>query len=100
MYSKRQFNETLELGVIPNPPIFEGPPIPTEWIPVYAELKSVGRTEFYQSAGVGFKPEKIFEVHSFEFGNHEYVRHDGKVYKILRSFSGDPDIIELVVTLP
>ena len=100
MYNKRHFDETLELGVIPNPPIYEGPPIPTEWIPVFAELKSVGRTEFYSAAGVGIKPEKIFEIHSFEFGNHEYVRHDGIVYKITRSYSVDSDIIELVVSLP
>lgn len=100
MYNNRQFNHTLELGVIPNPPVYEGPPYPTEWITVFAELKSIGRSEFYQAAGTGFKPEKIFEIHSFEFGEHEYVRHDNTVYKIIRTYSDDPDIIELVVSLP
>jgi len=88
----------LELGVIPNPPIYEGPPIPTVWIEVYADLSSIGRTEFYKSAGTGFTPEKVFTVHSFEYTEHQYVRHNGTVYKIIRTYSDDPEFIELVVS--
>ncbi len=100
MYNKRKFEEALELGVIPDPPVYEGPPFPVEWIPVFAELKSIGRSEFYQAAGTGYKPEKIFEVHAFEFGDHEYVKHDGTIYKVIRTYSNNPEIIELVVSLP
>ena len=100
MYNKRNFEHILELGIIPSPPIYEGPPYPTEWITVFADLKSVGRTEFYNAVGTGFKPEKIFEVHSFEFDKHEYVRHEETIYKIIRIYSDDPDFIELVVSLP
>jgi len=55
------------------------------------------RSEFYQGATAGLKPELTFEINDFEFNNEEYVRYKGNVYTIIRAPKRG-DMRELVIT--
>lgn len=91
------WKDIIELGVNPVTTTYEQPDIPTEWTTVFANKKSVRQSEFYQAAGVGLKPELVFEIKSFEYSDNRYVKHEGKLYNILRTYVRN-DIMELVVT--
>ncbi len=91
------WKDVIELGTPPINTTYEEPDIPTEWMQVFANKKSVRQSEFYQSAGVGLKPELVFEIKSFEYADNKYVKHEGTMYNILRTFIKS-DIIELVVS--
>ena len=60
---------------------------------VYANKKSVKRTEFYQAQAAGFKPEKCFEIRTIEFAKYNDV-----IYKILRSYEVDSEKTEITLT--
>lgn len=64
---------------------------------IFATIKSVRMSEFYQGMGVGFKPEIVFEVYANEINldNDKYVIYDGKEYEIIRSYMCSLDKIEL-----
>jgi len=53
---------------------------------VYANRKSVGHREFYESAGVGYITQMKFDVFSGDFGNQGMAEYEGKRYKILRTY--------------
>lgn len=91
------WKDVIELGVNPEITTYEQPDIPTVWTEVFANKKSVRQSEFYQAAGVGMKPELVFEIKSFEYQDNRYIKHEGKMYSVLRTFIKS-DIIELVVT--
>lgn len=63
---------------------------------VYANQMAVSMSEFYHAgkhvvAGQkGLRPEKQFEVYTFEYANETHLLHDKKKYKIIRtSTKGD-----------
>lgn len=64
---------------------------------VYANKKSVRQSEFYQGATAGMKPELVFEIRAAEYRNEEYVRHNGKLYTIVRMYEKTENV-ELTVT--
>lgn len=60
---------------------------------VFAELKSIGQSEFYQAAGVGLKPEIKFVLPDYmEWFGEETVRyqaynqHEPIEYKVIRTY--------------
>lgn len=78
--------------------IVHGEPVRTlTWTEVFANKKSIRRSEFYSAANVGLKPELMFEIRSIEFDGHEMVQFDGKVYTIVRTYDKG-EVIELTVT--
>ncbi len=64
---------------------------------VWAEERSVTRSEFYQAYAAGLKAEKVFKVNTDELGAASYVRQDGVKYKILRSYRLDAQYTEITV---
>jgi len=52
---------------------------------VYANEYSISSTEFYNAAVNDLKPEKSFEIYSFEYQGEEYFRFDGNLYRIIRT---------------
>jgi len=52
---------------------------------VYANEMSVGSSEYYNAALTGIRPEKRFEIYSFEYQNEEKLKHEGIVYRIIRT---------------
>lgn len=43
------------------------------------------RSEFYQAARSGLKPELTFEVNAFEYSDEEFLKYDGVKYTIIRA---------------
>lgn len=91
------FNDEIELGNLVET-IVKGEVIKTmTWESRLANQLNDNRSEFYQGAVAGLKPELTFEINNFEFNNEEYVRFNGKVYTIIR-VSKQGDMRELVCT--
>ena len=63
----------------------------------YCNEKSIGQSEFYQSASVGFKPEIKLEAKLIDLTDVTHVRYNNTIYKILRTYKKE-DIVELVLT--
>lgn len=55
--------------------------------PVYAEMKSVGQSEFYQAQTAGKKPEIKFVITDYmDYQGQKYLIHNGIRYSILRTY--------------
>jgi len=52
---------------------------------VYANEYYVSQSEFYKAAVADLKPEKQFELYSYEYQGEPKLEHDGKVYNIIRT---------------
>ncbi len=52
---------------------------------VFANELSVSSQEFYNAAVTGLRPTKRFEIYSFEYQGEERLKHDGMVYRIIRT---------------
>jgi SPP1 family predicted phage head-tail adaptor len=79
------WDHEIELGNLTET-IDHGEPVKSQtWTTVLANLLDDNRSEFYQAASAGLKPELTFQVHDFEFNNVEYVRYLGNVYNIIRA---------------
>jgi hypothetical protein len=63
----------------------------------YCNEKSIGQTEFYQSASVGFKPEIKLEAKLLDLTGATHVKYNNVIYKILRTYKKE-DIVELTLT--
>ena len=64
--------------------------------PVLCEELSVGRSEFYNAAQAGLKPEFVFRIHRFEYAEQKLVRYeDGARYRVLRAYATGTEEIEL-----
>lgn len=65
---------------------------------VFCELRSVGRSEFYQANATGYKPELVFILADYlDYNDETLVDHDGKRYRVIRAYRKDQEL-ELVVT--
>lgn len=53
---------------------------------VYAQKKAVRQSEFFQAAAVGFKPEIVLEINSFEYQNEEECNLEGQPFRIYRAY--------------
>lgn len=74
---------------------------------VYANKKSVARSEFYQSMQAGITATAVFETRVCDFEEstvtdengvkHEATRieHEGKKYNIIRTYSKDGEMLEI-----
>lgn len=63
---------------------------------VFANKKSVRQSEFYQAAATGLKPEIMFEIRAIEYAGENQLRHESKTYTIMRTFSKNGEILELI----
>lgn len=61
----------------------------------FAEIKSIGQRQSYQAAAVGLKPEFTCIIWKFEYNDEEYLKYQGKQYKITRTYIRDDEKIEL-----
>lgn len=54
---------------------------------VFANKMSVSATEFYNAGVHGLKPERQFEIYTFEYQEETQLMHEGKKYNIIRTQS-------------
>lgn len=72
-------------------------------IPVFPEpvtfalckLMSVGRTEFYNAAATGLKPELVFVIHGYEYNDQKQVYFEGIRYNVIRTYATGFEEVEL-----
>lgn len=69
-------------------------PVETE-TPILCGLKSVGRSEFYNAAATGLKPEIVFIVHGYEYSGEQKVKFEGVRYKVIRTYQASFEELEL-----
>jgi SPP1 family predicted phage head-tail adaptor len=63
---------------------------------VYANKSSVKRSEFYQAAATGLKPETVFEIRLIDYEGETKLTYEGDEYNVIRTYSKDGEIIELI----
>jgi len=63
---------------------------------VLCGVKSIGRSEFYNAATSGLKPEIIFVVHGYEYFGETQVEYEGTKYKVIRTYSANFEEVELI----
>ena len=72
---------------------------PASSVSCWAELKSVGRSEFYKADANGRKTDAIFDVSPIDYDGHQKLVHhaaDGDVeYRVVREFKTKFDSVEL-----
>lgn len=65
---------------------------------VFAGLRSVARSEFYQAQAAGYKPELVFVLADYlDYDDESLVKHDGKLFRVLRTYRAGQEL-EIVVT--
>lgn len=52
---------------------------------VYANEMSVSMKEFYEAGNKGIRPEKQFEIYSFEYQGESQLKYNNKDYEIIRT---------------
>lgn len=54
---------------------------------VYANEMSVSMQEFYEAGKQGIRPEKQFEIYTYEYAGESQLKHNGLIYNIIRAQS-------------
>lgn len=91
------WRDTVELISITTTENEMGDPVQTETPrTVFANKKSIRQSEFYQAMATDLKPEIMFEVRSDEYQGETKLRYDGKGYTIIRTYTKNDEIMELV----
>ena len=55
---------------------------------ILCKVKSIGRSEFYDAAMTGLKPEIVFVIHEAEYNEEREVEFEDQRYKVLRTYKG------------
>jgi len=63
---------------------------------VFANKKGVNRSEFYQAAAVGLKPELIVEIREIDYADEKKLTYNSKEYNIIRTYPAKNECLELV----
>jgi len=63
--------------------------------PIFCGLKSVGRSEFYNAAVTGLRPELVFPIHGYEYSGQKLVRFEGVKYRVIKTYSVNFEELEL-----
>ena len=69
-------------------------------IDILCDMKSIRRTEFYNAAANGLKPEYILVVHPYEYNNETYIKfsedaNPKKKYRIMKTYKKNFEELEL-----
>lgn len=70
----------------------------TERKTVYATVKSVKQSEFYNAAIAGTSADLIVRLYYLEYDNQKQVEVNGVTYRVLRTYRVNSDYIELTLT--
>ena len=64
--------------------------------PVFAAVRSIGQTEFYQAQTAGMKPEcKFIIADCLDYSGQEFLFYNGTRYKILKTYRTDRNELEI-----
>lgn len=55
--------------------------------PVFVNVKSVTRSEFYTAQTAGYDPQIVFEIADYyDYDGQPFVEYNGVMYKIIRTY--------------
>lgn len=55
--------------------------------PVFVNVKSVTRSEFYTAQTVGYDPQIVFEIADYyDYNNQAFVEYNKELYKVIRTY--------------
>lgn len=58
--------------------------------PIFVNVKSVTRTEFYTAQTAGYNPEIVFEIADyFDYDGQQFVEYNDTMYKVIRTYRTD-----------
>lgn len=63
---------------------------------VFANKKSIRQAEFYQAQATGLRPEIMFEIRAIEYEGESILEHEGKSYSVIRTYTKNDEIMELI----
>lgn len=63
---------------------------------VFANRKSIRQSEFYHAHMAGLQPEIMFEVRFTDYADERELRHNGRRYIIVRTYTKNEETIELI----
>lgn len=64
---------------------------------VFAGLRSIGQSEFYQAHAIDYHPELKFVLADYlDYNGETMVKHDGNLYRVLRTYRKGQEL-EIVV---
>ena len=70
-------------------------PIETIETSILCRLNSVGRSEFYNAAVAGLRPEIVFTIHNYEYSGQKQLRFEGILYSVIRTYATSFEELEL-----
>lgn len=68
---------------------------------VYANIRSITRSEYYGGAMDALRPELAADIHAFEYSGERLVEVDGETYSVTREYRhirGGLSLVELTLT--
>jgi SPP1 family predicted phage head-tail adaptor len=92
------FRDTIKLISITNTTNDIGDPVQTKTktADIFADKQSVRQNEFYQAMATGLKPELMFVIREIDYNQEPMLEYNSKEYNIIRTYSKDSELIELV----
>lgn len=62
---------------------------------ILCKVDSVGRSEFYSAASTSLRPEVVFTIHNYEYGNERKIEFEGQQYSVIRTYAIGFEELEL-----
>lgn len=62
---------------------------------VFVDVQSVRREEFYRSLEAGRALKAAFLLRACDYGGQERLEHNGKRYRVVRTYTQDGELLEL-----
>ena len=62
---------------------------------VYANKKSVTRSEFWAAHSNGVSADAVFEIYGFEYDDNSEIIYNKDIYDVIRVYETNNDFIEL-----
>lgn len=72
----------------------------TEEREVFARVKSIGYSEFYQAQAAGLRPNLTFVLSDYmDYNNEQRIKYNDKLYTVIRTYKVESkNELEIVVT--
>ena len=62
---------------------------------VFAEVSSVGQSEWFEGGRNGLNPEYRFRMFAYDYNGESLVKYNGVIYSIYRTYVDRNELIEL-----
>lgn len=89
------FDERIKLRAVTTTNVGGFPQTYISETSIWADKKSVKRTEYYQAAAAGKKIDVVLAVNAIDFNDQTELEYNNAIYNIERTYQVKNDIVEL-----